>query len=309
MLWYTGKRILQMIPVFFGATFLIYFMVFALPGDPIAALYGDRPPTEAVLEQVRARYNLDQPFIVQYLLYIGGIFTGDFGTTFSGRPVTDVMAAAFPITFRLAMLALLFEAIFGILVGFIAGLRKGKWFDASALVVSLLLISVPTFVIGFIAQYLFGVQWGIVRPTVSGDAPWNELVLPALVLASVSFAYIVRLTRASVSDNLSADFVRTATAKGLSRRRVVTVHVLRNSLVPVVTFLGVDLGSLMVGAIVTEGIFNINGVGGTVYKAITLGEGPTVVSFIAVMVIIFVLANLLVDLLYAALDPRIRYAK
>ena len=309
MLWYTGKRVLQMIPVFFGATLLIYFMVFALPGDPIAALYGDRPPTEAVLEQVRARYNLDQPFIVQYLLYIGGIFSGDFGTTFSGRPVSDVMAAAFPITFRLAMLALAFEAFFGILVGFVAGLRKGKWFDASALVVSLLLISVPTFVIGFIAQYLFGVQWGIVRPTVSGDAPWNELVLPALVLASVSFAYIVRLTRASVSDNLSADFVRTATAKGLSRRRVVTVHVLRNSLVPVVTFLGVDLGSLMVGAIVTEGIININGVGGTVYKAITLGEGPTVVSFIAVMVIIFVLANLLVDLLYAALDPRIRYAK
>jgi oligopeptide transport system permease protein len=309
MLWYTGKRILQMIPVFFGATLLIYYMVFALPGDPIAALYGDRPPTEAVLEQVRARYNLDQPFIVQYLLYIGGIFTGDFGTTFSGRPVSDVMAAAFPITFRLAMLALLFEAFFGILVGFIAGLRKGKLFDNSALVVSLLLISVPTFVIGFIAQYLFGVQWGIVRPTVSGDANWGELVLPALVLASVSFAYIVRLTRASVSDNLSADFVRTATAKGLSRRRVVTVHVLRNSLVPVVTFLGVDLGALMVGAIVTEGIFNINGVGGTVYKAITLGEGPTVVSFIAVMVIIFVLANLLVDLLYAALDPRIRYAK
>jgi oligopeptide transport system permease protein len=309
MLWYTGKRILQMIPVFFGATFLIYFMVFALPGDPIAALYGDRPPTEAVLEQVRARYNLDQPFIVQYLLYIGGLFTGDFGTTFSGRPVTDVMAAAFPITFRLAMLALLFEAFFGVLVGFIAGLRKGKLFDASALVVSLLLISVPTFVIGFILQYLFGVQWGLVRPTVSGEAPWSELVLPAVVLASVSFAYIVRLTRASVSDNLSADFVRTATAKGLSRRRVVTVHVLRNSLVPVVTFLGVDLGALMVGAIVTEGIFNINGVGGTVYKAITLGEGPTVVSFIAVMVIIFVLANLLVDLLYAALDPRIRYAK
>jgi len=309
MLWYTGKRILQMIPVFFGATFLIYFMVFALPGDPIAALYGDRQPTEAVLEQVRARYNLDQPFIVQYLLYIAGLFQGDFGTTFSGRAVSDVMASAFPITFRLAMLALAFEAFFGILVGFVAGLRKGKWFDASALVVSLLLISVPTFVIGFIAQYLFGVQWGLVRPTVSGAAPWNELVLPAFVLASVSFAYIVRLTRASVSDNLSADFVRTATAKGLSRRRVVTVHVLRNSLVPVVTFLGVDLGSLMVGAIVTEGIFNINGVGGTVYKAITLGEGPTVVSFIAVMVIIFVLANLLVDLLYAALDPRIRYAK
>jgi oligopeptide transport system permease protein len=309
MLWYAGKRFLQMIPVFFGATFLIYFMVFAVPGDPIAALYGDHPPAPGVIEAIRAEYNLDKPFIVQYLLYIGGLFQGDLGTTFSGRSVTDVMVQAFPITARLALLALAIEAFFGIVVGLVAGLRKGKLFDASALVISLLLISVPTFVVGFLLQYIFGIQLGWARTTVSGDAPWGELILPAIVLASVSFAYIVRLTRASVADNLGADFVRTATAKGLSRRRVVTVHVLRNSLVPVVTYLGVDIGSLMVGAIVTEGIFNINGVGGTVYRAITLGEGPTVVSFVAVMVIIFVLANLLVDLLYAALDPRIRYAK
>jgi oligopeptide transport system permease protein len=309
MLWYTGKRLLQMIPVFFGATFLIYFMVFSLPGDPIAALYGDRQPAPGVIEQIRAQYNLDQPFLVQYFMYIGGLFQGNLGTTFSGRPVADVMAQAFPITARLAMMALAIEAVAGILVGLVAGLRKGKWFDASALVVSLLLISVPTFVIGFVLQFVFGVQLGWARTTVSGSAPFGEMILPALVLASVSFAYIVRLTRASVADNLNADFVRTATAKGLSRRRVVTVHVLRNSLVPVVTFLGVDLGALMVGAIVTEGIFNINGVGGTVYRAVVLGEGPTVVSFIAVMVIIFVVANLLVDLLYAALDPRIRYAK
>ena len=309
MLWYTGKRILQTIPVFFGATFLIYFMVFSLPGDPIAALYGDRPPAPGVIEIIREQYNLDKPFIVQYFLYIVGLFQGDFGTTYSGRPVSDVMADAFPITARLAILALLFESIAGILIGLIAGLRKGKLFDASALVVSLLLISVPTFVIGFVLQLVFGVQLGWARTTVSGDAPWSELVLPAIVLASVSFAYIVRLTRASVSDNLSADFVRTATAKGLSRNRVVRVHVLRNSLIPVITFLGLDLGSLMVGAIVTEGIFNINGVGGTVFRAIRLGEGPTVVSFIAVMVVIFVIANLLVDLLYALLDPRIRYAK
>lgn len=307
MLWYTGKRLLQMIPVFFGATFLIYFMVFSLPGDPIAALFGDRQPAPGVIEQIREAYHLNEPLIVQYFLYIGGFFQGDLGTTYSGRPVSDVMASAFPITARLALLALAFEAFAGILVGLIAGLRKGKLFDASALVVSLLLISVPTFVIGFVLQFIFGVQLGWFRTTVSGPAPLDELILPALVLASVSFAYIVRLTRASVADNLNADFVRTAEAKGLSRRRVVTVHVLRNSLVPVITFLGVDLGSLMVGAIVTEGIFNINGVGGTVFKAIRLGEGPTVVSFIAVMVVIFVLANLLVDLLYALLDPRIRY--
>ncbi|ROS51549.1 ABC transporter permease [Frigoribacterium sp. PhB24] len=309
MLWYTGRRLLQLIPVFFGATFLIYFMVFALPGDPVAALFGDKTPSPAVIEAIRAEYNLDQPFIVQYLLYIGGLFTGDLGTTFSGRPVVDELVRAFPITFRLAMLALLFEAVAGIVVGLIAGLRKGKLFDTSALVVSLLLISVPTFVIGFLLQYVFGIQLGLFRTTVSSQAPWDELVLPAIVLASVSFAYIVRLTRASVSENSSADFVRTASAKGLTRGRVVTVHILRNSLVPVVTYLGVDIGSLMVGAIVTEGIFNIQGVGGTVYRAITLGEGPTVVSFVAVMVIIFMIANLLVDLLYALLDPRIRYAK
>lgn len=309
MLWYTGRRLLQLIPVFFGATFLIYFMVFAVPGDPVAALFGDKQPSPQVLEQIRAQYNLDKPFIVQYLLYIGGLFTGDLGTTFSGRPVIDELVRAFPITFRLAMLALVFEAVAGIVVGLVAGLRKGKLFDTSALVVSLLLISVPIFVVGFVLQYVFAINLGIFRTTVSSQAPWGELILPAIVLASVSFAYIVRLTRASVSENMSADFVRTATAKGLSRNRVVTVHILRNSLVPVVTYLGVDIGSLMVGAIVTEGIFNIQGVGGTVYRAIQLGEGPTVVSFVAVMVIIFMLANLLVDLLYAVLDPRIRYAK
>lgn len=309
MLGYVVRRLLQLIPVFFGATFLIYFMVFSLPGDPIAALFGERPPPEAVIQAIREQYHLNDPFIIQYFHYVGGILTGDLGTTYSGRPVSDLLVQAFPITFRLAMLALAFEAIAGVLVGLIAGLRKGKWFDASALVVSLLLISVPTFVLGFILQYVFAIQLGWFRTTVGPDAPMQDLILPALVLASVSFAYIVRLTRASVADNVGADFVRTATAKGLGRRRVVTVHVLRNSLIPVVTFLGVDIGSLMVGAIVTEGIFNINGVGGTVYQAVTRGEGPTVVSFVAVMVIIYMLANLLVDLLYAALDPRIRLAK
>ncbi|WGD38356.1 ABC transporter permease [Lysinibacter sp. HNR] len=309
MAWYIGKRFLQMIPVFFGATFLIYFMVFALPGDPILAMFGDKTPSPAVLAQLRADYNLDQPFIMQYLLYLQGLLTLDFGTTFTGRPVGDLLLEAFPITLRLTILAVTFEAIAGITIGLVAGLRKGKLFDASALVVSLLLISVPTFVIGFVLQFVVGVQLGWVRPTVSGRAEWHELILPALVLASVSFAYLVRLTRASVIENSSADFVRTATAKGLSRPRVVNVHILRNSLVPVVTFLGLDIGVLMVGAIVTEGIFNINGVGGTVYRAITRQEGTTVVSFVVIMVIIFMLVNLLIDLIYALLDPRIRYAK
>ncbi|AYJ47084.1 ABC transporter permease [Rhodococcus sp. P1Y] len=308
MLWYIGRRILQMIPVFIGATFLIYAMVFLLPGDPIAALAGDKAISPAVADQLRARYNLDQPFIVQYLLYMKGIFTFDFGMSFSGRPVSEVLAQAFPITIKLAGMALVIEAILGIGFGLIAGLRKGKFFDSTVLVFSLVLIAVPIFVIGFLAQFFIGIKWGWVPPTVGGNTSFTNLLLPAFVLASTSFAYIVRLTRTSVAENLSADFVRTATAKGLSRRRVVNTHVLRNSLIPVVTFLGTDLAGLMAGAIITEGIFNINGVGGTIYQAVIRGEAPTVVSFVTVLIVVYLVANLVVDLLYAALDPRIRYA-
>ncbi|MET0199362.1 MULTISPECIES: ABC transporter permease [Nocardiaceae] len=308
MLWYIGRRLLQMIPVFIGATFLIYAMVFLLPGDPIAALAGDKAISPAVADQLRARYNLDQPFIVQYLLYLKGIFTFDFGMSFSGRPVSEVLVQAFPITAKLAAMALVIEGVFGIGFGLIAGLRKGKLFDSTVLIVSLVIIAVPIFVIGFLAQFFIGIKWGIVPPTVGGNTSFKNLLLPAFVLGAVSFAYVVRLTRTSVAENLSADFVRTSTAKGLSRSRVVNVHVLRNSLIPVVTFLGADLAALMGGAIITEGIFNINGVGGTIYQAVIRGEAPTVVSFVTVLIVVYLIANLVVDLLYAALDPRIRYA-
>ena len=147
-----------------------------------------------------------------------------------------------------------------------------------------------------------------VSPTVGGDAPLSELLLPGIVLGSLSVAYVLRLTRTSVAENMRADYVRTATAKGLDRKRVVTVHLLRNSMIPVVTFLGADLGALMGGAIVTEAIFNVRGVGGEIVAAIRIGESATVVSFVTVLVMIYLLANLVVDLLYAVLDPRIRYA-
>jgi oligopeptide transport system permease protein len=305
--WYVGRRVLQMIPVFFGATLLVYALVFLLPGDPIAALGGNRQLSQAVQDQLRHNYHLDQPFINQYLIYLKGILTGNFGTSYSGRPVSEVMLQAFPVTIRLALLALLFEAFFGIGAGLLSGLRRGGVFDASLLVVSLVFIAVPIFVTGFVVQIVFGVKLGWIKPTVGPEATWGQLVVPALVLASVSFAYILRLTRDSVTENLSADWVRTATAKGLSRRKVVSKHVLRNSLIPVATFLGADLGNLMAGAIVTEGIFNIPGVGRALYQAIIRGEGPTVVSIVTVLVIIYILTSLLVDLLYAVLDPRIRY--
>lgn len=295
--------------MFFGTTLLIYFMVFAMPGDPIVAMFGDRGVNQAVYDQLRAQYHLDEPFIVQYFIYIGGIFQGDFGTSFSGQPVADVLAATFPVTIRLALMAVVIEMMVGVGVGLVAGLRKGKLFDNSSLVMSLLLISTPVFVIAFVSQFVFAIKLGWAKPTVSGGAGFAELILPAIVLATLGVAYIVRLTRSSVIDTASQDFVRTAYSKGLTSRRVTRVHILRNSLIPVVTYISIDFGILLVGATVTEGIFNVPGVGRTLYQAIIRGEGPTVVSFVTVMVLLYLVVNLLTDLLYAVLDPRIRYGK
>ncbi|WP_182050165.1 ABC transporter permease [Changpingibacter yushuensis] len=307
MLRYVGRRLLQTIPVFFGATFLIFAMVYLLPGDPVAALGGERGVTEAVRQRIEQEYNLDKPFVLQYLLYIKGVFTLDFGTTFSGRAVSDVISHAFPITLRLALMAIIIEAVLGILIGVIAGVRKGGIIDSSALVLSLVFISVPIFVMGFLMQYFVGVKWGILPATVGPNVSFRSLLMPAIVLSIGSLAYVIRLTRQSVVENVSADFVRTARAKGMSNGSVMTRHILRNSLIPVVTFLGGDLGALMGGAIVTEGIFAVNGIGGTLYQAVLKGEPSTVVSITTVMVLIYIIVNLLVDLLYAVLDPRIRY--
>ena len=307
MLRYIGRRLLQTIPVFFGATFLIFAMVYLMPGDPVAALGGDRGLSETAAAQIRAQYNLDKPFWMQYLLYLKGVFTLDFGTAFNGQKVTSIMATAFPTTAKLAIYALAIETILGISLGVVAGMRRGKWFDSTILVVSLLLISVPTFVLGFVLQYVLGVQLAILPTTASASVDLKSLTMPAMVLGGVSLAYVIRLTRQSVSENVSADYVRTARAKGLSGGIVMTRHILRNSLIPVATFIGGDLGALMGGAIITEGIFNIHGVGGTLWSAIIKGEPQTVVSVTTVLVLVYIIANLIVDLLYAVLDPRIRY--
>lgn len=305
---YVLRRLLQMIPVFLGATFLIFYLVLGMPGDPLASMCGERGCDPATAAALRAQFHIGAPLHIQYFEYMKGILTLDFGQTFSRRPVLDVMSEAFPITIRLALVAFVIEMVIGIPLGLLGGLRRGKFFDNTILLSTLLVISIPIFVVGFVMQYYVGIKLGWFSPTVSGEAPWNELLLPGIVLGSVSLAYIMRLTRTSVVENIHADYVRTAIAKGLPRRRVVTVHLLRNSLIPVVTYLGADLGALMAGAIVTERIFNIHGVGGTLYQAIIRGEAATVVSFVIILVIVYLVANLLVDLLYAVLDPRIRYA-
>jgi oligopeptide transport system permease protein len=200
------------------------------------------------------------------------------------------------------------EAVAGIGLGLLAGMRRGRFADTGVLAFTLLVVAVPTFVTGYVLQYFLGVKWHVANPAVAEGAPIGDLILPGLVLAAVSLAYVARLTRTSVAENARADYVRTAVAKGLPKRRVVTVHLLRNSLIPVVTFLGTDIGGLMAGAVVTERIFNIHGVGYQLYQGILRQNPPTVVGFVTILVIIFLAANLLVDLLYAVLDPRIRYA-
>jgi oligopeptide transport system permease protein len=304
---YVIRRLLQMIPVFIGSTFLIFFMVYAL-GDPVAAMFGDRAPDPATAAQIRKDLYLDHPLWQQYLHYMGQIFSGNFGSAFNGQSVTQLMGDAFPITLRLTIVAILFEIVIGIALGVITGLRRGRPVDTSVLLLTLVVVSVPTFVTGYVFQYLFGVKWGVVSPSVSPEAPFNELILPGIVLALVSLAYVTRLTRTSIAENARADYVRTAVAKGLPRHRVIVNHLLRNSLIPVVTFIGTDIGALMGGAIVTERIFNIHGVGFQLYQGILRQNSPTVVGFVTVLVIVFLVANLLVDLLYAVLDPRIRYA-
>jgi len=304
---YVLRRMLQLVPVFIGATFLIYVLVWALPGDPFAAKCGDRPCPDAYITAMRERFNLDDSVFVQYGKYLLGLLQGDFGETFSGIQVSELIANAYPVTLKLALVALVIEAVIGLTAGVVTGLRPGGYLDNLVLVSTLFLIAIPVFVTGFVLQVTLGLRWGIIDPTVSAQADFSELIVPGFVLGSLSMAYVTRLARTSISENRRSDYVRTAVAKGLRPRRVVGVHLLRNSAIPVITFLGVDLGALMGGAIVTEGIFNIRGIGGLVYRSILTKEGATVTGVVVLLVIVYLLMNLLVDVLYAVLDPRIRY--
>ena len=303
---YVARRLLLAIPVLIGASFLIFAMVFALPGDPIRALAGDRPLAPAVQTALREEYNLDDPLLVQYGKYVGALVQGDFGRDFSGRPVSEIIQQRLPVTVKLAVVALVFEAIFGLIAGVLAGIRRGSFFDSLVLVSTTLIVSIPVFVLGFVSQYVFGLRLGLFPIAGVSDGLYSYL-LPGFVLAALSLAYIARLTRTSLVENLRNDYVRTARAKGLTPASVVGKHTLRNSLIPVVTFLGADFGVLLSGAIVTEGIFNIPGLGRAVFDATLSQEGSVVVGIVTFFVFVYLFFNLVVDVLYAALDPRIRY--
>jgi oligopeptide transport system permease protein len=304
---YTVRRLLQMIPVVLGATFLIYWLVFSLPGDPTAGKCGERPCPEAYVAAFREEYNLNDPLLVQYGKYMANLVQGDFGTSFNGVPVGQELGERFAVTLQLGLMALAFEAIIGITAGVLAGLNKGGFIDNLVLVSTLAVISLPIFVVGTVLQLYLGIKWDLVPVTVGADATFYSLLLPAVVLGAASLAYLARLMRTSMAENIRSDYVRTARAKGLANSRVVGIHTLRNSMIPVITFLGYDLGALMGGAIITEGIFNIQGVGGYVFRAINDRDGVVVVGTCTALVLVYLFANLLVDLLYGVLDPRISH--
>ena len=307
---YILRRLLQMIPVILGATFIIFAMVFALPGDPTAGKCGERPCSAGVRREVPRGAQPQRPAAGAVRQVHGQVRPGRPRHELYGIPVKEDLAKRYPITGQLAVMAIVFETVIGILAGVLAGVRKGRFIDNLVTVSTLFVISIPVFVIGVLAAVPLRRQVGALPR--HGAEPATHLrprcsCRPSCS-ARLSIAYVARLTRTNLVENLRADYVRTAVAKGLTRRRAVGVHTLRNSLIPVVTFIGADFGGLLGGAIVTERIFNIQGVGGYIWTGHPLprrcGRRRRTVT---VLVIVFLLVNLLVDLLYGVLDPRISH--
>lgn len=304
---YIIRRLLQFIPVVIISTLIVYALVFAIPGDPIRALAGDRPMSDTVQEALREQYNLNDPFFVQYGKYIWGVFTAaDFGTTFQGRPVLDIITQRLPVTLQLAGVTFVVQGIIGIIAGALAAVYRDRFLDRLVQVSTVVVVAMPVLVIAFLLQLVFGLNLGWFPIAGAGDG-MRSFVLPAIALGSVSMAMIARLLRSELLDALHSDYARTATAKGLTRGRVIGRHGMRNSMIPVVTFMGADLATMMSGAILVETIFNLPGLGEQVFRSIQQQEGTVVVGIVTLFVLFFVVINLIVDIIYGLLDPRIRY--
>lgn len=307
MLHYIFRRIMFMIPVVLGVTFLIFALVYALPGDPIAAMAGDRPLDASTIEVLRKQYNLDLPLWQQYAIYMGNLFTGNFGTDFYGNPVIDQILQRLPVTAQLAITAWLMKVAIGVTMGLYSGLRPARAFDRFNTLYTIIFMALPGFVVAYAMQQILGVELGWLPISgISAGFPMAYL-LPALVIAVESSAGLARLTRTSVIETMTSEFIKTARAKGASPSRVLWGHAVRNSMIPVVTFLGLSLAGLLGGAVLIEAIFNLPGIGGLIAEQITQQNGPVIVGTATFLVIFFLFANLIVDIMYGVIDPRVRY--
>ncbi|MFB7912639.1 ABC transporter permease [Streptomyces sp. NPDC056061] len=304
---YVIRRLGQMVVVLFGATVVLFCCLFILPGDPVGSLGGDKARDPAVVAELRERYGLNDPLPVQYGHFVQNLAKGDLGEDFTQRrPVTEILKPKLANTAELAVAAILIDIAIGVFAGLIAALFRYSFWDVLITLLTTLAVGFPSFIIGMVLQKFFVVdlQW---FPLIS-DGSFNSLILPAFTLAILDAALVARLMRGTMLEVLRADYVKTAVAKGLPRRTVLVKHVMRNSIIPVVTYLGISFGSLLGGALITEAIFNWDGIGLALVQAVQQQNNPIIIGVVTFGVAVFVLLNLIVDLLYAVLDPRIRLA-
>jgi oligopeptide transport system permease protein len=300
------RRILAAIPIGLIVTLGVFALVFAMPGDPLRELAGDKPIPAAVLAAKRAQFHLDDPFIVQYLLSMKDMFTGHFGTTFAGGDIASQLRLRIPVTLKLATMSLAFQWIAGLLFGLYAGFRRNGVVDRLLLLSTLVVLAVPGLVLYFAGQFVLGVQ--LKWLPVSGTSEGYPLayLLPATCIAITGFAGMARLTRTSIVDTANADFVKTARAKGLGEQRILWRHVLPNALLPVVTLMGIDFAGIFAGAVLAESIFNLPGLGQFLFQSIRFHEGGVVVLLSTLAFVMFIGINLIVDIIYGFIDPRVR---
>ncbi len=305
---YALGRVIGTVPVLFGVTLLVFLMAWVTPGDPVVAVLGEAAQgiSRDALDDLRRELGLDRRLPVQYASYVTGLVRGDLGTSVrSRRPVRSEIADRLPATLELAVAALAVAVVVGVGLGVWAAVRKGTFVDGAAIAVALVGVSVPVFWSGFLLMMLFALELGWLPA--SGRGTWRHLVLPAFTVGISSAAYIARITRGSMLESLGQDYVRTARAKGLHERRVVFRHALRNALLPIVTVVGLQLGGLLGGAVLTETVFAWPGVGRLLVDAIVARDLPVVQGAVLVVSLLFILVNLAVDLSYAAINPKVRY--
>ena len=308
MLRYALGRLIGTVPVLFGVTLLVFLMAWVTPGDPVVAMLGEASQgiSRQALDDLRRELGLDRPLPVQYVGYVAGLLRGDLGTSVrSRRPVLAEIRDRLPATLELALAALTIAVALGVTLGVLAAVRKRTWVDGAAIAVALVGVSIPVFWSGFLLMMVFALELGWLPA--SGRGTWRHLVLPAVTVGVSSAAFIARITRGAVLEALAQDYVRTAKAKGLAPRRVVMRHALRNALLPIVTVVGLQLGGLLGGAVLTETVFAWPGVGRLLVDAIVARDLPLVQGSVLVISLLFILVNLAVDLSYAAINPKVRY--
>jgi peptide/nickel transport system permease protein len=305
MLSYITRRLVLTVPVLFGVATLVFSLIHLVPGDPAQAMLGDGASPDDIA-QLRTRLGLDRPLTEQYARYLRGLVRGDLGTSLrTQQPVTTQIAERLPATAELASAAMLVAVALALPLGLIAAVWRGTWVDQSAMGLALVGISVPGFWLGPLLALVFAVELGWLP--VSGRGTLAHLMLPAITLGSALAAILARMTRASVLEELREQYVVAARARGASRVRAVVVHALRNSLIPVVTILGLQLGAVLTGSIITETIFSWPGVGRLLIQSINFRDYPMVQGCILLIAVTYVTMNLLTDLVYGWLDPRIRF--